>query len=174
MKQKLLRFKTTVIDFAAYCVVRLLVAVIQTLPLDMGQAFANTVAWLAARPLKIRHRATEENLTRVFPNADPRERSTLSLAMWQHLILMVCEIAWAQRRLHLTNWSEYMTFRDNRIILKSLLNDRPTVGVTGHFGNFEIGGYVLGLMGFSTTTIARKLDNPFLHRWVQRFRGAKG
>jgi len=174
VKQKLLRLKTTVIDFAAYCVVRLLVAVIQTLPLDMGQSFANAVAWLAAGPLKIRHRATEENLTRVFPNADPRERSALSRAMWQHLILMVCEIAWAQRRLHLTNWSDYMTFRDNRTILKSLLNDRPTVGVTGHFGNFEIGGYVLGLMGFSTTTIARKLDNPFLHRWVQRFRGAKG
>ncbi|MFG0260980.1 MAG: lysophospholipid acyltransferase family protein [Novipirellula sp. JB048] len=174
MKQTLGRVGTTIIDFAAYSVVRLLVAVIQTLPLDKGKSFATGVAWLAAGPLKIRRAATEANLCRVFPDADPQARAALSQAMWQHLILMVCEIAWAQRRLHLTNWSDYLTFRDNRLMLKALLSKRPMVGVTGHFGNFEIGGYALGLMGFSTTAIARKLDNPFLHRWVERFRGAKG
>jgi KDO2-lipid IV(A) lauroyltransferase len=94
--------------------------------------------------------------------------------MWHHLLLMVCEIAWAQRRLHLANWNQHVRFRDNRQILSYLLSRRATVMVTGHFGNFEIGGYVSGLMGFTSLTIARRLDNPFLHRWVERFRGAKG
>jgi KDO2-lipid IV(A) lauroyltransferase len=94
--------------------------------------------------------------------------------MWHHLLLMVCEIAWAQRRLHLTNWSQHVRFRNQRDILSALLSKRPAVMVTGHFGNFEVSGYVIGLMGVSTTTIARRLDNRFLHRWVERFRGAKG
>ncbi|TWU35152.1 Lipid A biosynthesis lauroyl acyltransferase [Novipirellula artificiosorum] len=174
VRDSLKKWAGLAVDFAAYAVVRLLVAVIQTLPLDMGQSLADGVAALAAGPLKIRHSETDENLRKVFPNASSEARDHLSRKMWRHLLLMVCEIAWAQRRLHLTNWSQYVTFRDNQLVLGHLLSERPTVSVTGHFGNFEIGGYVLGLMGFSTTTIARKLDNAFLDRWVQRFRGAKG
>jgi KDO2-lipid IV(A) lauroyltransferase len=34
--------------------------------------------------------------------------------------------------------------------------------ISGHFGNFEVGGYLNGLFGFRTYTIARPLDNPFL------------
>lgn len=59
-------------------------------------------------------------------------------------------------------------------MLRALLSDRPSVTVTGHLGNFEVGGYVVGLMGFQTTSIARRLDNPHIHGWVERFRSAKG
>jgi KDO2-lipid IV(A) lauroyltransferase len=162
------------VDFLGYLIVRLLVAVVQTLPLDMGDTACRFLAWLASGPLKIRHRVTEENLKRVFPEADADSRRQLSYAMWHHLLLMVCEIAWAQRRLHLCNWKQHVAFRANRKMLHYLLSERPLVIVTGHFGNFEIGGYVTGLMGFGTLTIARQLDNRFLHRWVERFRGAKG
>jgi KDO2-lipid IV(A) lauroyltransferase len=161
-------------DFFAYSIVRLLVAVIQTLPLDMGDSVCRGLAWLVSGPLKIRQNVTEENLKRIFPDADAESRQRLSFAMWHHLLLMVCEIAWAQRRLHRTNWSKHVAFRDNRLMLRYVLSDRPVVTVTGHFGNFEIGGYVSGLMGVSTLAIARQLDNSFLHRWVERFRGAKG
>ena len=37
-----------------------------------------------------------------------------------------------------------------------------------------MGGYLLGLHGFPTHTIARKLDNPYLDRWINEFRGATG
>ncbi len=46
--------------------------------------------------------------------------------------------------------------------------------VTGHFGNFEVGGYALGILGFPTYSVARKLDNPYLDRYLARFRGATG
>lgn len=165
---------TSVVDFSAYVVIRLLVAVIQALPYDMGDALCRGIAWLASGPLQIRRRATDDNLSRVFPDSDEASRQNLSAAMWHHLLLMVCEIAWAQRRLHLSNWSQLVTFRDNRTMLRYMLSDRPVVLVTGHYGNFEIGGYLTGLMGFNTLTIARRLDNRFLHRWVERFRGARG
>ncbi len=161
-------------DFVLYAAVRVLISVLQTLPTDMGNRLCHAFAWLATGPLKIRRDITKKNLDQVFPNASEEDRQRLALAMWHHLLLMVCEIAWAQRRLHLTNWSQYIVFQENRQTLRHLLSRRPKVTVTGHFGNFEVGGYLTGLMGFSTLTIARKLDNPFLHDWVQRFRGAKG
>jgi KDO2-lipid IV(A) lauroyltransferase len=162
------------LDLIAYCAVRLLVAVIQTMPVDMGDSLCRGMARLASGPLKVRHRVTDENLRRVFPDADEASRRELAYRMWHHLLLMVCEIAWAQRRLHRSNWSRHVTFRGNRTMLKHMLSNRPTVLVTGHYGNFEIGGYISGLMGFTTLTIARQLDNRFLHRWVEQFRGAKG
>ncbi len=174
LQQRIVGLVRLVSDFGAYAAVRGLVAIIQTLPLDMGDSICRGLAWLAAGPLRIRHGVIEENLEQVFPDADPESRRQLKFAMWHHLLLMVCEIAWAQRRLHLVNWPQHVRFRNAKTVLHHYLGLRPTVTVTGHYGNFEIGGYMTGLMGFPTLAIARQLDNPFLHRWVEQFRGAKG
>ncbi|QDT06176.1 Lipid A biosynthesis lauroyl acyltransferase [Rubripirellula lacrimiformis] len=164
----------TIVDFAAYALVRLIVAVIQTLPVDMGDSICRFLAWVVGEKLRIRRRETDLNLDLIFPSASDQERKNLRFAMWHHLLLMVCEIAWVQRRLHLSNWTDHITFRNNREMLGQMLSDRPTVVVTGHFGNFEVGGYMTGVMGVQTLTIARQLDNRFLHAWVDRFRSAKG
>ena len=162
------------IEFAAYAAVRAVVAVVQTLPTDMGDRICRHLAWLAGEVLGIRRGTSDENISRVFPDEDAAGRHRLAAAMWHHLLLMVCEIAWAQRRLHRCNWHRHVRFRGNREMLERLLSPRPAVMVTGHFGNFELGGYVTGLMGIDTVTIARRLDNRFLHAWVERFRQAKG
>jgi Kdo2-lipid IVA lauroyltransferase/acyltransferase len=166
--------RQTLFDFAAYGVVRSVIAVIQVMPTDMGDSVCRFLAQLAGRTLGIRRGLTTENIARVFPNATPAQRAALSDAMWHSLLLMVFEIAWAQRRLHRCNWSKHFAFLGNRLMLDALLSPRPCVVVTGHYGNFELGGYVTGLMGFETLAIARKLDNAFLDRWVRCFRGARG
>jgi KDO2-lipid IV(A) lauroyltransferase len=162
------------VEFAAYAAVRAVVAVVQILPTDMGDRICRHLAWLAGEVLGIRRGTADENISRVFAGQDAAGRHRLTAAMWHHLLLMVCEIAWAQRRLHRCNWHRHVRFRGNREMLERLLSPRPAVIVTGHFGNFELGGYVTGLMGIDTVTIARRLDNRFLHAWVERFRQAKG
>lgn len=160
--------------FAAYVFVRMLIAVIQVMPPDMGDAVCRSIATLVTSKLGIRRRITQQNLKNVFTSATDQQHREIEFAMWHHLLLMVCEIAWAQRRLHLTNWSQHVRFLNGQEVLRCCLGKRASVTVTGHFGNFEIGGYTMGLMGCESTTIARRLDNPFLHDWVERFRSAKG
>lgn len=162
------------VDASAYAAVRLVVAIVQVMPLDMGDHFSGMLASLLSGPLPIRRRETVVNFDLVFPTMPEPDRRRLTWAMWHHLMLMVCEVAWAQRRLHRSNWARHVRFVNNRNCLAHLLSGRPMVMVTGHFGNFEIGGYLNGLMGVRSTTVARELDNKFLHRWVLRFRGAKG
>ncbi len=163
-----------VVDFVGFLIVRMFVALIQTLPLDMGDRMCRGIAFVAVRVLKIRRKATEQNLVRVFPGMSESERRDLEFAMWHHLLLMVCEIAWAQRRLHRCNWRKHVQYIGSQAVLRKLLSGRPAIMVTGHYGNFEIGGYLTGLMGLPTTTIARRLDNSFLHDWVDGFRRAGG
>ena len=55
-----------------------------------------------------------------------------------------------------------------------MLSGRPLLLVTGHFGNWEMGGYVLGLLGFTTHAIARTLDNPYLDDFLRGFRERTG
>ncbi len=161
-------------DFSAYALVRFLIAVVQTMPVDMGDSMCRSLATVITRWGKLRHQSTMDNLRRVFPDASTSQLHHLERSMWHSLLLMSCEVAWVQRRLHLTNWTQYIQFRGHREILKHFLGMRPTVSVTGHFGNFEVGGHTMGMMGCESTTIARRLDNPFLHRWVESFRSAHG
>src|SRR5438876_5548132 len=63
---------------------------------------------------------------------------------------------------------------DARLLVEGLLSGQPLLLVTGHFGNWEVGGYVLGLLGFRTYAIARPLDNPYLDDFLRRFRERTG
>lgn len=162
------------LDFIAYCMMRSLIALFQVMPLDMADSFCRLLAAVLSRPGGVRRGTFDQNMRLIFPDSTPRQRQLLCRAMWHHLMLMVCEIAWAPRRLHLANWPRVLRLRNNRELLKHLLSERPAVIVTGHFGNFEIGGYLVGLMGFPTVTIARRLDNEPLHRYLEQFRSTHG
>jgi KDO2-lipid IV(A) lauroyltransferase len=94
--------------------------------------------------------------------------------MWRHLFLMIFEIANAPRKIHRTNWRNHFTVKNNRALMELMLGARPIVMVSGHFGNFEMASFMAGLLGFPSYTIARPLDNPYLDRYVNSFRGMHG
>jgi KDO2-lipid IV(A) lauroyltransferase len=50
----------------------------------------------------------------------------------------------------------------------------PVLLVTGHLGNWEMTGYMMGASGHRTYAVARVLDNPYLERFLLRFRQATG
>jgi KDO2-lipid IV(A) lauroyltransferase len=162
------------VDFLAYLIVRLFVCAVQAMSLDACQRMARTLAWLACDLFGVRRRVIRENLERAFPDLMPCERLRLARRMWEHLFLMVCEIAHAPRKIHDTNWRKHIRFRNYEQMMRLLWSERPKVFVAGHFGNFELAGYTMGLFGFPTYAVARPLDNKYLDRFVKRFRETKG
>jgi KDO2-lipid IV(A) lauroyltransferase len=162
------------IDYAAYLAVRLAVCVLQALSLETCQAGSRRLAKLLWHTLRIRRAVVRQNLHTAFPEVSPEEQEAIALAMWEHLLLMVAEIAHAPRKSHRGNWRDHLCLPQMKMMARRLLDRRPVVIVSGHLGNFEMGGYLLGLHGFPTHTIARTLDNPYLERWITKFRGATG
>jgi len=161
-------------DFSVYAMVRLLICIIQALPLDACAAFSKRTAGLCWHVLKLRREVLEENLRYAFPELSQVERDRIAIAMWEHLLLMVMEIAHAPRKVSRTNWRSHSAVPGMKEVLQRLIDERPTVIISGHLGNFEMGGYLLSLHGFPTHTIARPLDNPYLDRFITRFREATG
>jgi KDO2-lipid IV(A) lauroyltransferase len=166
--------RSRTLDLAAYLAVRLAICLIQAMSLESCQAWARRAAWALWHVLRIRRRVIDANLLIAFPRSTHAQRQRLALAMWEHLLVMLAEIAHAPRKVHRTNWRCHSTIPAMALMARRLLDARPVVMISGHLGNFEMGGYMLGLHGFPTHTIARKLDNPYLDRWINRFRGATG
>lgn len=163
------------IDALAYVGVRLAVCVIQALPLSTCAVGSNGLAWLMWRVIRLRRAVIEENLEIAFPESSLAERQAIAVGMWRHLFLMVCELAHAPRKIRRTNWRRHSSVTPTlKPIARQLLSDRPTVILSGHLGNFEMGGYLLGIHGFSTHTVVRPLDNRRLGKWIDEFRSAKG
>jgi Kdo2-lipid IVA lauroyltransferase/acyltransferase len=162
------------IDFGVYLAVRLVVAVVQALPLEICERGAVLLAALAGRVLGVRRRVVEENIRIAFPNLPPDEREAIAREMWRHLFLMTAEIAHTPRKVHETNWKDHSHIVNQELFVRTLLCGRPLVLISAHFGNFELGGYLMGLFGFPTYTVARRLDNRYLDRFINDFRGRTG
>lgn len=161
-------------DWLVYFVVRLFVCIIQATPIETCHYFSRGLAYFAAEIVRVRHKVVEENLAAVFPHLSQRQRRKMKRRMWEHLFLMVCEVAHAPRKIHTSNWHKYVSMKNKKALVETLLDERPTILVSGHYGNFEFAGFVNGLLGFPSYSIARKLDNPYLDRFVNRFRSMHG
>ena len=155
-------------DFLVYLVVRVLICVVQAMRIETGQMLARWLAWLFCHLLRIRAAVIDDNLAHAFPELSQADRQRLARRMWEHLFLLVLEVAHTPRKIHQTNWRQYVTLKNEDRLVRLLLADRPTLIVTAHFGNFEVAGVVLGILGFPTHTVARTLDNPLNFRQARR------
>jgi KDO2-lipid IV(A) lauroyltransferase len=167
-------WRRQIVDYLVYFLVRVLICIAQAIPIEAGFRLAKGLAWLFADVIRVRGKLVEANLRQAFPEKSPAQRKRLTRRMWEHLFLLILEVAHTPRKIHETNWREFVRFKGAKPLIEILFSERPLIVVTGHFGNFEVGGYILGLFGYPTYAVARTLDNPYLNDFVGRFRGATG
>ncbi len=162
-------------DYAVYLLVRVIVCVLQALSYGAARQVAAGLAWLLYY-IDRRHRlVADDNLQRAFPGQyTDAERDVLVRSVYRHFCCLLIDIVHTPRRLNPATWRAHVEMSDVRLLLQRLLSHRPLLMVTGHFGNWEVGGYVLGLLGFRTWAIARELDNPYLDHFLRRFRERTG
>jgi KDO2-lipid IV(A) lauroyltransferase len=163
---------TRVGQWFAYVGVRLSLCLAQALPLEFCIRAADWLATICTTIVHIRRGVVDDNLRHAFPKWSPAQRKEVTWQMWRHLFLILVEFAHAPRRIHETNWRRYISMHRGDELCRILLERRPVLIVSGHFGNFELGGVFLGLLGFPTYGIARTLDNPYLAKWVTDRRNA--
>ncbi len=168
-----MRFRQ-VTDWLVSAAARMVICAVQTCSLESLDRMCWLVAKVLADWIPVRRRTIDENLHLLLGEKPTREYAKMRRLMWHHLLLMICEIAIAPRKIHRWNWRDFFYFRDKNSAFRILVDSRPTILVTGHFGNFELAGYVTGLFGFPSTTIARQLDNPYLHKYLSEFRSLGG
>jgi KDO2-lipid IV(A) lauroyltransferase len=164
----------TWIDYCGYVALRCVLCVIQSLSLETCDRWCRLLAVLISDRTRIRRDPIDSNLQLVYGTLRPEHLALLRRRMWHHLLLMICEIAHAPRKIHRTNWRDHFYLKHKNAMFQAMMDSRATVLVTGHFGNFEVAGYLVGLIGTPTTTIARPLDNPYVNDFFTEFRSLGG
>ena len=164
----------TISNYLVYLLVRVVFCVVQSLSLETGKTFAKGLALVFTHMLPIRRQLLHSNLQIAFPDLDAAERQRIILDMWEHLFIMGIEVALARRKIRDFNWRDHIRLINSEALLSLLHQDRPVIIVTGHFGNFEGGGFALGVVTYPSYTVARTLDNPYLDRFIKDFRESTG
>jgi KDO2-lipid IV(A) lauroyltransferase len=175
MEDHMSKTRSRFADFAVYLAVRLVVCLIQMLSFGQACTFAAGLAWLAYH-INRRHRLVAlDNLEHAFPGQyTAAERDAMVRSVYRHFCTLLIEIIHLPRRFHVTNWKDFLALENAPAAVECLLSDRPLLVVTGHFGNWEIAGYSLSMLGFSSHAIARPLDNPYLDQYLRSFRERTG
>lgn len=170
-----MRRRSRFADYLVYLIVRALVCVIQTLSPEDAARLARVLARIIHRVDK-RHRLVAiENLRHAFGDSlTQQQREQMALGVYEHFCQMLMEIIHIPRKLTRGTWRDYLEIRGHEPLIEHLLEGGPVILLTGHFGNWEMAGYLLGAFGFAPSAVARELDNPYLERFLRKFREHTG
>lgn len=163
------------VDYSVYLVIRIILCILQALPMQCGNAFARALALFAYCVDKRHRRVADENLRHAFGDAlTEKQRRKMVYQVYEHFARVIIEIAFIPRKLHITNWKKYVTLSHPGLAIGAMWSKRPVIIATAHFGNWEMAGYFVASIGVKSFSIARDLDNPYLHRFLLKFREFTG
>ncbi len=163
------------VHFGQYAALRSVFGVFHTFGVDQNMRTAAAVGRLYSR-FGRRHRARAiGHIERSFPEKSRDEVESIAERSVSSLFQMfMVESVVIPRLLTPTSWPSFVGSSGVTGPLKLLLEDRPLLMVTGHCGNWELLGFVLALLRFRMSALARPLDNPWLDRWIRSVREARG
>lgn len=164
-----------IIDRLQYLGLRLVTMGLHCFPVERNLRTARLLGnFMYVVDRKHRERALA-NLRRSFPRMSEAQRKDLARQSMQQLFMLFVEVLFTTRLVHIDTWAKFVELGAFQEALSLLL--RPNQGVillTGHYGNWEILGYVMATLGFDSTAVARPLDNPYVNRWLLGVREKKG
>jgi KDO2-lipid IV(A) lauroyltransferase len=168
--------RSVVADYVVYLLLRCVVCVVQVFPLCIGQSFARTLAWLVYQLDKRHREVARDNLRHAFGSQySEAQLDQLVRAVFRHFCTLMIEMIHLPRCVHHNNWRHFLELPQGKVLLDQLLSSRPRLLVTAHFGNWELAGFIIGVLGFKSYAIARTLDNPFVDYYLRvKFREKTG
>lgn len=106
-------YRKRIVDFLVYSLVRVFICVVQSMRIETGAVIARWLAWLFCDVVRIRGKVVDDNLRHAIAELSAADRQRVTRQMWEHLFLLVLEVAHAPRMIHETNWRDYITLRDS-------------------------------------------------------------
>jgi KDO2-lipid IV(A) lauroyltransferase len=123
-----------------------------------------------------KHRARAiANIQRSFPDFTESQCGAIAKKSVQHMFMLGAEVLHTTRLVRIDTWRKYVELDNFSQTLKLLMTRKQgLITITGHYGNWEILGYVLATLGFESTAVARRLDNPYINDWLFGVRQRQG
>ncbi len=167
MKIRLLR---TAVDWLSYFAVRLVLAPLERLPWCASpQATWFLGGFASVFDKKRRQTHAVRNIRRAFPSLDRAQAVRVLKGVYRNLAQMLVDslkFARVAARGKGDEFLEVVGFER----LQQARRETGVVFVTGHFGDWEVLGAALPLLGYPVWSLGRQFRNPFLNDYVRRIR----
>lgn len=88
--------------------------------------------------------------------------------------MLAIDVLFTPRLVKKNNWRDYSRFKTAERAKWLMKEGNGMLMVAGHYSNFEIMGYMLGLFGYNIYSIARPLDNKYINKYLYDVRRRVG
>jgi KDO2-lipid IV(A) lauroyltransferase len=149
-----------------YAGLRLLIALIRAMPLDLAVSVSARL-WRLIAPWQRRHQRALDNLAIAFPDRSPSERKAIALGMWENLGRVMAETMQIDRliqdrsRIEIVNKQVFERYKDKL---------GPAIGVSLHMGNWELAIWPLTVAGANPAAVYRTVKNPYVDSYLRNQR----
>jgi Kdo2-lipid IVA lauroyltransferase/acyltransferase len=159
--------RNMVLDYLQYLGLRVFAMFVHMFSLRANYRTGRLVGNLMFRFDRRHRRRAVEHLRRSFPDWPERRYQTVARASMRNMVYMGLEFLLTTRLISHGNWRRYVQFEGLGESLRLVLERKSgVILITGHFGNWEVAGYAMAALGFPTISVARRLDNPYIDRYV--------
>lgn len=167
--------RNDLVDRTLYIGFRLLTMVLLAVPLQANLRVAEFLGSLLFKFDRKHRERCITNLRRSMPELSNKQVLEMGEHSMQQIFKLFVEVLFTDRKIKLETMGRYIAFGDLTQVIRLLMRrDRGLILVTGHFGNFEVLGYVMAVLGFESSTVARPLDNKYVNDWLMGVREKMG
>jgi KDO2-lipid IV(A) lauroyltransferase len=115
-----------------------------------------------------------DNLRASFPDKSEQWIWETARRSFEHIAMLAVDVLFTPRLVKPYKWRSYSRYKNIEKVKWMMKEGQGLLMVTGHYGNFEIIGYLLGSFGFDIYSIARPLDNKFISNYLYGIRQQAG
>lgn len=173
-KKKSSKKRNIVIDWLTYIGLRILVAILYLFSVETNLRFARFLGKLMWKHYHRGRARALENLRESYPDKDEKWYETTGRKSCEGIAMLAVDLFFTPKLVRKDNWRRYSKFKNAEHAKWLSKENKGLIFVTGHYGNFEIIGYMMGLFGFNVYSIARPLDNSFISRYLYGVRERAG
>jgi Kdo2-lipid IVA lauroyltransferase/acyltransferase len=160
----------TLAHYAQYYGIRGSVAALRRLSFERASAIGESIGTLGYRPLGIRRAVVERQVSAAFPGLTQPEVERIARASYASLGRTTIETTLLptysrEQVLELVESTEGWEHVD-----RAIAEGRGLMIVTGHLGNWELGGSYLAARGIPLEAVARRMENPLFDSYLTETR----
>ena len=157
----------TLSHYAQYYGIRGSVAALRLLSFERASAMGERIGMLGYRPFGIRRAVVERQVSAAFPGLTEPEVARIARASYASLGRTTIETALlpTYSREQVVERTEGWELVERALALGLLL-----LVVTGHLGNWELGGSYVAARGVPLEAVARRMENPLFDTYLNETR----
>jgi KDO2-lipid IV(A) lauroyltransferase len=161
-------------DLLVYLALRILVVFLYLFDLETN---LNTACFLGRLLWRYYHRGRKralDHLRASFPEKSEQWIWETGRRSFEHIVMLAVDVLFTPRLVKRYNWRNYSRYKNVERTKWLMQEGRGLLIIGGHYSNFEIVGYLMGLFRFNVYSIARPLDNKFINNYLYEVRRRMG